>query len=212
MQTEYMIQKARHTMMRRGQYAQLEGFDTALRLFSSGDDGFRAEAKVRKPSFWKRHKGKILAGAALAGLGGLAAQAGQEARKQGKEAADTSASLVTFVANSTEQGRYKEAVRAIQREVSYYENQPEMLTDVAIYNLSTAADILKSQIAEDAKPEDKVVLLPQAKALISKIKKFRPASTLEAYGAATKHALAQDYNYAKGKVDKLLTKAKEKFS
>lgn len=63
-ETEYRIKKAQHLFYRRGQLKELRGFNTAIRLFSGGDDD--------KPSFWKRHKGKLIAAAALAGLGGLA--------------------------------------------------------------------------------------------------------------------------------------------
>jgi hypothetical protein len=42
----------------------MKGFDMGVKMF--------AENEQQKASFWKKHKGKILAAAALAGLGGLA--------------------------------------------------------------------------------------------------------------------------------------------
>lgn len=45
-------------------FSELQGFDIGLRLF--------ADNEQKKQNFWQKHKGKILAGAALAGLGGLA--------------------------------------------------------------------------------------------------------------------------------------------
>lgn len=67
-ETIYKIKKAQHLYYRRGQYAELRGFNVAARLFSDKEDGGASD----KPSFWKRHKGKLIAAAALAGLGGLA--------------------------------------------------------------------------------------------------------------------------------------------
>ena len=52
-------------MMRaQGLFSQMKGFDMGVRMF--------AENEQQKASFWKKHKGKILAAAALAGFGGLA--------------------------------------------------------------------------------------------------------------------------------------------
>ena len=69
--TEYDIQKMRHSYMRQKNYAALEGFDACLKLFSEDEDEGGSEPK--KPSFWQRHKGKILGGAlALAAAGGAA--------------------------------------------------------------------------------------------------------------------------------------------
>ena len=45
-------------------FSELQGFDIGLRLF--------ADNEQKRQNFWQKHKGKILAGAALAGLGGLA--------------------------------------------------------------------------------------------------------------------------------------------
>lgn len=45
-------------------YSELNGFDVGLRLF--------ADNEQKKQNFWQKHKGKIIAAAALAGLGGLA--------------------------------------------------------------------------------------------------------------------------------------------
>lgn len=66
-ETIYKIKKAQHLYYRRGQYAELRGFNVAAKLFSDKEDG----GASGKPSFWKRHKGKLIAAAALAGLGGL---------------------------------------------------------------------------------------------------------------------------------------------
>lgn len=45
-------------------FSELQGFDIGLRLF--------ADNEQKKQNFWQKHKGKIIAAAALAGLGGLA--------------------------------------------------------------------------------------------------------------------------------------------
>lgn len=222
MEIPYKIQKAQRLYYRRGQYAELRGFNTAIKLFSGKDDGLRAELNAKKedePSFWKKHKKKIIGGGlALAGLAagtGLAAHTGriiqQRAGYQKKEAEDTSATIAMTVAELTEANRHKEAVQALKREVDIYIGQPELLTDVVIANLKTAAGILKSQIAEDATQEDKMVLLPQAKALIAKINQFKPAKKSEAYALAAKKELKQDYDYAKGKVSDLYNRVKKKF-
>jgi hypothetical protein len=45
-------------------FSELQGFDIGMRLF--------ADNEQKKQNFWQKHKGKIIAAAALAGLGGLA--------------------------------------------------------------------------------------------------------------------------------------------
>lgn len=58
------ISKIREVLLSRRMFAELRGFNAGVRLF--------AENEGKKKSFWQRHKGKILAGMALAGVGGLA--------------------------------------------------------------------------------------------------------------------------------------------
>lgn len=73
MVTKFEIEALRHSYMRQKNYAALEGVDACLKLFSEDEDA--------KPSFWKKHKGKILGGLgalALAGTtGALGAYGGQ---------------------------------------------------------------------------------------------------------------------------------------
>ena len=58
------INKIRGVLLSRRMFAELRGFNAGVRMF--------AENEGKKKSFWQRHKGKILAGMALAGVGGLA--------------------------------------------------------------------------------------------------------------------------------------------
>lgn len=58
------ISKIREFLLSRRMFAELRGFNAGVRMF--------AENEGKKKSFWQRHKGKILAGMALAGVGGLA--------------------------------------------------------------------------------------------------------------------------------------------
>jgi len=58
------ISKIREFLLSRRMFAELRGFNVGVRMF--------AENEGKKKSFWQRHKGKILAGMALAGVGGLA--------------------------------------------------------------------------------------------------------------------------------------------
>lgn len=51
-------------------YSELEGFDTAIRMFA---DANKKSFKDKAAEVWKKHKGKILAGAALAAAAGAGA-------------------------------------------------------------------------------------------------------------------------------------------
>jgi chromosome segregation ATPase len=57
----------RQAMFSKGMTRELEGFDTAIRLFA---DTKKKTFKQKLSEGWQKHKGKILAGAALAAAGG----------------------------------------------------------------------------------------------------------------------------------------------
>ena len=58
----------RQAMFSKGMTRELEGFDTAIRLFA---DTKKKSFKEKASEVWKKHKGKIIAGAAIAGAAGL---------------------------------------------------------------------------------------------------------------------------------------------
>lgn len=58
------VQEVRDYFYQNHMFSELDGFNIGVRLF--------ADNEQKKKTFWQKHKGKILAGAALAGLGGLA--------------------------------------------------------------------------------------------------------------------------------------------
>jgi hypothetical protein len=65
----------RQAMFSKGMTRELEGFDTAIRLFA---DTKKKSFKEKAAEVWKKHKGKILAGAAIAGAAGLGAYGGKK--------------------------------------------------------------------------------------------------------------------------------------
>lgn len=60
------IVDTRNYLYQNRMYSELEGFDTAIRMFA---DANKKSFKDRAAEVWKKHKGKILAGAALAAAG-----------------------------------------------------------------------------------------------------------------------------------------------
>jgi len=223
-ETEYRIKKAQHIFYRRGQMKELRGFNTAIRLFSGEDDGFRAEHKAKqdpKPSFWQRNKRKILGGGlALAGLAagaGLAAHTGRELQEsvQSNRASGerTTAQVAAEVTALAIEKDYKTAISYLGNEIARYGKPPHSyyLTLTILNNLKGAAEILKSHIAQNAKAEDKIIFLPQAKALVAKAEKLKVPETSETYAAEAGNTFGKDYNYAKGKVSSLYNKMKKKF-
>jgi hypothetical protein len=223
--SNYKIEKARHMMYRRGQFSELRGFDAAVRLFASGDDGLRAELEVKKeakaddnPSFWKKHKGKILgSAAALAALAagiGLAAHAGREMEPVVAKRREHSDEYITTNTNSVsrllEVNNLETAFKVLRNTVEQCEESPYFLTADGIARLKTAADILKTQIVEEGDQEAKMTLLPMVKVLVSKINKFTPAKATS-YATVAGENLRQDYEYAKGKASSLYNKAKKMF-
>lgn len=224
-ETEYKIKKAQHLFYRRGQMKELRGFNTAIRLFSGDDDGFRAEHDAKqdkKTSFWQRNKRKILGGGlALAGLAagaGLAAHTGrelQESVQNNRANAERTASQVADTAEKLAAVEdYKTAISYLGNEIARYGKPPHSyyLTFATLSKLKGAAANLKSHIAQNAKAEDKIIFLPQAKALVAKAEKLKVPDTSETYAAEAGNTFGKDYIYAKGKVSSLYNKMKKKIA
>jgi chromosome segregation ATPase len=83
----------RQAMFSKGMTRELEGFDTAIRLFA---DTKKKSFKQKLSEGWQKHKGKILAGAALAAAGG----AGLWGYNQKKRADKAEMKALTNAANS----------------------------------------------------------------------------------------------------------------
>lgn len=64
------INETRYYLFQNRMYSELEGFDTALRMFA---DASKKSFKDKAAEVWKKHKGKIIAGAALAAAAGTGA-------------------------------------------------------------------------------------------------------------------------------------------
>jgi len=87
----------RQAMFSKGMTRELEGFDTAIRLFA---DTKKKTFKQKLSEGWQKHKGKILAGAALAATGG-AGLWGYNQKKRADKAEMNSASNKATIASLT---------------------------------------------------------------------------------------------------------------
>lgn len=148
MVTDYKIEAIRHTYMRQKNYAALEGFDTCLRLFSDGDEDNDAS---KKPSFWQRHKGKIIGAAALAaGVAGGAMGANYYRGVKDFSAAASSVlnDMRAFNGNLFEfaEGPLKKAKQL----VSSMKNNPSKVTNGAKQTLDRALSTARQIVSEKA--------------------------------------------------------------
>jgi len=70
-QLKRQIVYMRQQMYSQGMLKELSGFDTAVRLFAAPESGAKKKTfKEKAADVWKKHKGKILAGAAIAAAAG----------------------------------------------------------------------------------------------------------------------------------------------
>lgn len=80
------INNTRAYLAQNKMFSELEGFDAAIRLFA---DANKKSFKEKASEVWKKHKGKILAGAAIAAAGGIGGKYAydkyQEKEKKEKE-------------------------------------------------------------------------------------------------------------------------------
>lgn len=73
-QLKQQILYMRQQMYSQGMLKELSGFDTAVRLFAAPEPGAKKKTfKEKAADVWKKHKGKILAGAAIAATAGAGA-------------------------------------------------------------------------------------------------------------------------------------------
>jgi outer membrane murein-binding lipoprotein Lpp len=111
----------RQAMFSKGMTRELEGFDTAIRLFA---DTKKKSFKQKLSEGWQKHKGKILAGAALAAGGG----AGLWGYNQKKEADK-------YKANNLALG-----VQSAVLNAQYKQLESQLKSAKAEYNAASAAD------------------------------------------------------------------------
>lgn len=90
------IDETRNYLFQNRMYSELEGFDTALRMFA---DANKKSFKDKAAEVWKKHKGKIIAGAALAAAAGTGGYLGYKA-KQKSDVKDATANAMQKVAQS----------------------------------------------------------------------------------------------------------------
>lgn len=74
-------------------YSELEGFDTAIRMFA---DANKKSFKDKAAEVWKKHKGKILAGAALAAAAGTGGYLGYKKYKEAHIPEDVAIKVATM--------------------------------------------------------------------------------------------------------------------
>ena len=77
------ILTTREYLLQNRMYSELGGFDAAVRLFA---DANKKSFKEKASEVWKKHKGKILAGAALAAAAGVGGKLGYDKYKEAKAA------------------------------------------------------------------------------------------------------------------------------
>jgi hypothetical protein len=115
----------RQAMFSKGMTKELEGFDTAIRLFA---DTKKKSFKQKLSEGWQKHKGKILAGAALAAAGG----AGLWGYNQKKEADKYKANYLALgISSASLNAQYKQKVSELESQLK---------SAKAEYNATSEAD------------------------------------------------------------------------
>lgn len=148
MATYYEIEAIRHTYMRQKNYAALKGFDACLRLFSVEDEG---DDTPKKPSFWQRHKGKIIGAAALAaGVAGGAMGANYYRDVKGFSAAATSILNDIRSFNGTLYEFAEGPLKRARQLVSLMKDNPSKVTNGAKQTLDRALSTARQIVSEKA--------------------------------------------------------------
>ena len=134
--------------MRQKNYAALEGFDACLRLFSDKDKG---NDTPKKPSFWQRHKGKIIGAAALAaGVAGGAMGANYYRGVKGFSAAATSILNDIRSFNGTLYEFAEGPLTRARQLVSLMKVNPSKVTNGAKQTLDRALSTARQTVSEKA--------------------------------------------------------------
>jgi NAD(P)H-flavin reductase len=110
----------RQQMYSKGMAEELNGFDTAIKMFAASKDNEQSNTnkpKVKAEGFWKKHKGKILAGAALAAAAGTGMW-GLKQKNRADRAEDNFANMTSAYMNAATQNLgYQNAIEALQAQL-----------------------------------------------------------------------------------------------
>lgn len=113
------INETRNYLYQNKMYSELEGFDTALRMFA---DANKKSFKDKAAEVWKKHKGKIIAGAALAAAAGGAHYYNKQKQKEFL-ATELPQKLVDALMSSSKEARIKKFVDAMEGQSTWYGKQ-----------------------------------------------------------------------------------------
>lgn len=157
-------------MFSMGMAKELGGFDTAIRMFAEAASGGTEKKKdqgAKSKSFWQKHKGKILAGAAAIAAAGAGAWGyKQKKRADAAEAgrmADRTAQAKTALDNSIIMLQQKTAIKQLKQNLS--DTMVKLAKVEADYHNDTTA----SEAAKEAMRDQISTLNTKVKTLKRKI-------------------------------------------
>ena len=111
------INETRNYLYQNRMYSELEGFDTALRMFA---DANKKSFKDKAAEVWKKHKGKIIAGAALAAAAGTGAHLYNKQKQKEFLETELPQKIVDALKSSTKEARIKKFVDAMKGQSTWY--------------------------------------------------------------------------------------------
>jgi hypothetical protein len=111
------INETRNYLFQNRMYSELEGFDTALRMFA---DASKKSFKDKAAEVWKKHKGKIIAGAALAAAAGTGAHFYNKQKQKEFLETELPQKIVDELKSATKEARIKKFIDAMEGQSTWY--------------------------------------------------------------------------------------------
>ena len=111
------INETRNYLYQNRMYSELEGFDTALRMFA---DANKKSFKDKAAEVWKKHKGKIIAGAALAAAAGTGAHLYNKKKQQEYLMNEVPKKITEDLVAAGKEARVQKFVNALKGKSSWY--------------------------------------------------------------------------------------------